>query len=252
MTADAQGAFSGVRLASGESVEGKGCIATVHPRLLQDLAPERAFRPTYRKRLDALEETVSAFLAFAVCEKPLALLAGVNRFQLPDAESIHEIGNRAVGSTPVYLTGAYHNGESVPSGFVAVFPANFTETALWENSKLGNRPAAYLQFKQQALELMRNRIERLNPDLDGNIKSFEISTPLTVRDYAGAPLGGLYGVKHMVGQFNPQPATRMKGLYLAGQALVSPGIMGAVLSGLLACGAIIGHEQMKKELKSCC
>ncbi len=38
------------------------------------------------------------------------------------------------------------------------------------------------------------------------------------------------------------PATRLKGLFLAGQAITAPGIMGAMMSGFLVCGAILGHE----------
>jgi len=99
---------------------------------------------------------------------------------------------------------------------------------------------------------MRSQIERAYPDLAGNLRFLEGSTPLTVRDFCSTPLGGLYGVKHMVGQYNPHPVTKIPGLFLAGQAIVSPGIMGAVLSGLLACGSVLGHEFMRKELKACC
>ena len=38
---------------------------------------------------------------------------------------------------------------------------------------------------------------------------------------------------------------------LAGQAVTSPGILGAVLSGFMACGNILGHERLIKELKAC-
>jgi all-trans-retinol 13,14-reductase len=252
ISAGADGAFSGVRLSSGEMLSAKNCIATLHPRLLLDLVPEGVFRPAYRKRLTALEETTSAYLSYAVCDKPLPSLAGANRFLLPDAASIHEIGVRPLGETPLYISGAYRDGESDPGGFIGIFPASFAETAQWAESRPGKRPAQYRQFKEQALERMRRQIERLSPDLAGSVLSLEASTPLTIRDFGDAPLGGLYGVKHMVGQYNPAPATRMKGLYLAGQALVSPGVMGAVLSGLVACGTVLGHEQMRKELKQCC
>jgi all-trans-retinol 13,14-reductase len=99
---------------------------------------------------------------------------------------------------------------------------------------------------------MQSQIERTYPDIAGNIQSIEGSTPLTIRDFCSTPLGGLYGVKHMVGQFNPHPATRIPGLFLAGQAVVAPGIMGAMISGFLACGTLLGHDLMRKELKACC
>ena len=246
------GAFSGVELSNGETVPSTGCIATLHPRQLLNLLPEGAFRPAQFKRLAALEDTVSAFLAYAVCTEPLPSLAGTNRFLLKQAASIHEIGHNPVGEAPLYISGAYRDGTSEPGGFIVITPANFTETAEWQDSHFGQRPVDYRQFKQQVLDRIMRQVEQLSPDLSGKIKSLEISTPLTVRHFCDAPSGGLYGVKHMVGQYNPLPTTRMKGLYLAGQALVSPGIMGAVVSGLVACGTILGHEHMRKELKACC
>jgi all-trans-retinol 13,14-reductase len=252
ITVKAGGILSGVRLADGEEIACKAAIATVHPRVLLDLAPEGSFRPAYRKRLGLLEETVSAFLCFAACSDPVPALAGTNRFLLPDVECMHQLGKRPVGEAPLYLSAAYRAGESDPAGFIGICPTLYTGASPWESSRFGKRPEEYRQFKGQALDRMQDQIERAYPDLAGNISFIEGSTPLTIRDFCSAPLGGLYGVKHMVGQYNPNPITRIPGLFLAGQAVVAPGVMGAVLSGLLACGSVLGHDFMRKELKACC
>lgn len=246
------GALSGVRIAGGATLCCNSAIATLHPRALLELVPLGAFRPAYRKRLGALEETVSAFLCFAITEHPIPSLAGANRFLLPDPECIHELGHRPIGAGPLYLSAAYHDSDPDPSGFIGICPTLFAEMPPRETSPRGRRPARYQQFKQEALERMQHQIERSYPDLAGNIRSIEGSTPFTVQQYCSSPQGGLYGVKHMVGQYNPQPTTRMPGLFLAGQAVVAPGLMGAMLSGFLACGTILGHDIMRKELKGCC
>jgi all-trans-retinol 13,14-reductase len=246
------GEFCGVTLAGGESIDGKGCICTVHPRQLLDLVPEGAFRSTYRRRLEGLDETVSAFLAFATATEPLPSLARVNRFLLPDPESIHEIGKRPLGKSPLYLSGAYRGASALPEGFIGIFPENFEQSSRWRDSRPGRRPAEYREFKKEAAQRMRNQIAELAPEIAGSIATFEVSTPLTIHDRCGSPSGGLYGVKQKVGQYNPLPGTRMKGLYLAGQALVTPGVLGGVLSGVVACGAILGHQQMREDLKRCC
>ena len=246
------GAISGVRLAGGATLACSAAIATVHPQALLELAPAGTFRPAYRKRLSALEETVSAVLCFAVSQNPIPSLAGANRFLLPDAACIHELGRRPVGAAPLYLSAAYRDGEIEPHGFIGICPILFSETAQWESSRRGTRPAGYRQFKGEALQRMQNQIERAYPDLAGNIRFLEGSTPLTIREFCSTPRGGLYGVKHMVGQYNPLPTTRIPGLLLAGQAVVAPGVRGAVLSGLLACGTVLGHHLIRKELKACC
>ena len=248
----AGGEVAGIRIAGGGTLSCRAAIATVHPRGLLELAPAGTFRPAYRKRLGALEETVSAFLCFAVSEKPIPSLAGANRFLLPEPECIRDLGCREIGATPLYLSAAYRDGESAPAGFIGICPTLFAGMSQWESSRHGRRPAEYRQFKEQALERMQRQIEHAYPDLSGALHCIEGSTPLTLRDYCDSPSGGLYGVKHMVGQYNPQPTTRIPGLYLAGQAVVAPGLMGAMLSGFLACGTVLGHDLMRKELKGCC
>lgn len=252
ITVSSAGNLSGVTLASGDVLSAQGAIATVHPRLLLELAPEGTFRPAYRKRIAAFEETVSAFLCFAVAKEPLPALAGTNRFFLPEAGSFCGLGSRPVGAAPFYLSAAYRAGESVPHGFIGICPTRLSETTPWEASSFGKRPAAYRHFKEEALARMQSQIEGAYSDLAGNIEFMEGSTPLTIRDFCHTPFGGLYGVKHMVGQYNPHPVTRIPGLFLAGQAVVAPGVMGAVISGLLACGTILGHDLMRKKLQACC
>jgi all-trans-retinol 13,14-reductase len=43
----------------------------------------------------------------------------------------------------------------------------------------------------------------------------------------------------------------MKGVYLAGQAVTAPGVLGAALSGFVTCGTILGHDRIMKELMEC-
>lgn len=245
------GEVSGVRLSGGEFLACDKVIATLHPHLLLDLVPQGAFRPAYRKRLQALEETVSAFICFATCDAPVSALAGRNRFILPEPSAVDDLGLRPVGSGPLYLSGAYRDGALEPEGFIGICPALFSDVSAWD-SRRGARPEGYRDYKEKALERLNEQIRRSCPDLSGHIVSMEASTPLSIRDWCATPLGGLYGVKHMVGQYNPHPVTRVPGLFLAGQAVVAPGVLGAVLSGLLTCGTVLGHELLRKELKGCC
>jgi all-trans-retinol 13,14-reductase len=250
LTVTAQGEVAGVRLDDDTTLACRGCIATVHPRTLLELVPEDSpFRPAYRKRLNALEETVSAYLAFVTSDVPVPSLAGANLFAFPEVERLAEMGTRPLEETPLYLTGAYRETESAPRGYIGISPTR--QPRDWERSVAGRRPDGYRRFKDEIVARLQRHIERLCPELGGAAQIIEGATPLTVRDFSHSPGGGLYGVKHMVGQYNPLPVTKIKGLLLAGQAVVSPGILGAVLSGFVACGAILGHDRLRKELKAC-
>jgi all-trans-retinol 13,14-reductase len=87
------------------------------------------------------------------------------------------------------------------------------------------------------------------PDLKGRVHVLDFSTPLTLRDYSGSPFGSMYGAKHRIEQYNPFPMTSVKGLYLAGQSIVAPGLLGTIISAFLACGNMLGHDFLRGALK---
>jgi all-trans-retinol 13,14-reductase len=245
------GEFSGVNLADGDFLPCGGCIATIHPRLLLDLVPPGSFRPVYEKRIEGLEETVSAFMLYSASDSPLPSLAGRNMFVFPCADSIHGLGARPLEESPLYITAAYREGGGQPRGLIGIAPTLPGQTGKWEGDAIGRRPEEYRSFKQDLVGRMQRLVESYCPELEGATRPVDSSTPLTLRDFNNTPLGGLYGPKHKAGQYNPGSSTRVKGLFLAGQAVTSPGVLGAVLSGFMACGNILGHENLIKELSAC-
>lgn len=244
---DGDGAVGGVRLADGEFLPCRGCVATVHPRLLLELVPQGAFRPAYRKRLLGLEESAGALVVFARCRAPLPQLQHGNLFLLQQAASAGTLLTEAPAARPLYLAAAPDGG----AGFQLIAPLALAEVAPWQGTTAATRPAAYRRFKAALLEGVRHRLQVEAPELAAEVVEFTGATPLSYRDYVTTPCGSLYGVKHRVGQLSPQAATRLAGLWLAGQATAAPGVLGAMLSAYLACGAIFGHETLREELKRC-
>jgi all-trans-retinol 13,14-reductase len=246
-----EGLLRGVRLDDGKELRCGGAVVTVHPRTMLEMVPGGSFRPAYKNRIMGLEDTVSAFMLYSVSDLPLPTLSGRNLFVLPSADSFRSIGSRPLEESPLYVTAAYTRPDDAPRGFIGIFPTLPETTRAWEDSVTGNRPESYRRFKEEITGRMENLVKRYCPELGRATACAESSTPLTVRDFVNAPSGGLYGVKHKVGQYNPVPLTRVKGLYLAGQAVTSPGILGAVLSGFMACGNILGHDRLIKGLNAC-
>jgi all-trans-retinol 13,14-reductase len=235
------GTLRGALLEDGTIVKTRGCVATLHPALLPGMVPEGVFRPIYRRRLLALEDSLPAFTLYGVCRKANSLLHGRNIFLLGNLEN-------GLDDT-IYLTAA-DNGPASGSGLVAIVPVPPGATDRWKDSVTGRRPPEYEAYKaEQAAHLVR-RIEEGCPEL-GGIKVTATATALTMRDYLHTPRGGLYGVRHRLGQYNPQRRTRVANLLLAGQGVAAPGVLGAVLSGFLACGDVIGHERLRERVKAC-
>lgn len=242
---------NGVRLSGGRTVACGSCVATVHPRTLLGLLPQGAFRPAYRKRLAALEETPSAFLLYGGASSSLKGLNGSNLFLLPSPEAPSLLEDGAENG-PLYVTAAHSASENAEgNGFMAISPVSGRLTDCWADSRRGERPREYTDFKEAMARDLRERMESFSPELRGKIAWCEGATPLTLRDYGHSPEGSLYGVKHRVEQVNPQPLTRIPGLLLAGQATAAPGILGAMISAFQTCGHLVGHERIRSEVRAC-
>jgi all-trans-retinol 13,14-reductase len=253
MSLSSAGAFCGITVRNGTNISAKACISTIHPHQLLEIVPDSVFRTVYVNRLQELEETASACILYAVCSGPIEDLAGSNIFIFPEPDFTFFYKNIDVEKRPMYITaaGEKSDGENTKHGFIAICPMSKQQTKPLVDPISQERSADYKLLKEEMSEKMVRSIKASCPEIAEKITDVICATPLTLRDYTNSPFGSLYGVKHKVGQYNPMPATRLKGLFLAGQAVTAPGIMGAMMSGFLACGTIIGHEKLQKELRQC-
>jgi len=98
-----------------------------------------------------------------------------------------------------------------------------------------------------------NSVERKFPRLRECIQSYTVATPLSFRDYIGNDDGSLYGVtkdyKDPLRTFL-SPKTKIPNLFLTGQNLNLHGILGASMSGLKTCFAILGDDYILEKIKN--
>lgn len=246
------GVLEGVRLQDGTIMESSGCISTIHPLHLLEIVPISLFRPAYVNRLKSLEETSSAFILYGESDGVLDVLSGSSIYILPARDLDYFNIDRPLEERPFNVASTCsQNGDNLKRGFIAICPASMDETIYWKDSFIGRRPDDYKIFKKEVAERMLRHIESSCEELRGKIKSVDCSTPLTLRDYTSNPFGSIYGVKHKTEQYNPFPVTRLPGLFLAGQSIVAPGLLGAIVSGFVACGNILGHDNLRREIKKC-
>jgi all-trans-retinol 13,14-reductase len=246
----ADGSPSKVRLEDGTQLDCLSCVSTMHPIEILKLVPESTFRPAYRKRLQQLDDTCSAYMLFAGCNNVPASLAHKNTVVTSNWDWSKSMRQTPLENRPLYLcSNQQTQGPSEICGLTGIVPAQMSEMNRWLDSRPGKRPRGYVDFKEKISLEMQHYMERCRPEIAGNIGFVECATPLTLRDFTNTPFGSIYGVKHKIGQYNPMPLTKAKNLYLAGQAVVAPGIMGAVISAFLVGGFIIGHEQLLTQVQ---
>ena len=124
--------------------------------------------------------------------------------------------------------------------------------AQWEGTQWMHRGAGYEALKEKvAQRLLAHLFEQL-PHLQGHIDHYELSTPLTTKNFANYQKGELYGIDHSPSRYRQkflQPRTPIKGLYLTGQDIVTAGVGGALFSGLITTTAMTGKNYMNRVMR---
>ena len=119
----------------------------------------------------------------------------------------------------------------------------------WRDSSVGDRPAAYREYKEERVARIRDRIVGAYPELRDSYRVVDAASPLTFRDYLNSPDGSAYGVKQKIGQFNVLGRLPLRNMYAAGQSSLLPGIVGAMMSSFIVGRKIIEKEDYNRLLK---
>lgn len=121
----------------------------------------------------------------------------------------------------------------------------------WESSGWNRREEAYEALKERFAQRMLEQVYRWVPGLKGKLDYYEISTPLSTRHFANYPHGEIYGLDHAPGRFRERwlrPHTPIPGLFLTGQDIVTDGIGGALMGGVLTASAVTRKNVLKEIL----
>lgn len=111
----------------------------------------------------------------------------------------------------------------------------------WEDSAPRQRPAQYASLKAGIERNLLDAFRAHFPLMAPLIRCHEISTPLSTAAFVNARQGAMYGLEttprrllaRSLGAKTPVP-----GLFLAGQDVATPGVVGAMMGGMLAAAAI--------------
>jgi all-trans-retinol 13,14-reductase len=232
-----------ITLEDGEYIECDNCIFTAHPRLLTSVLPPGIFRPVYQSRLQNLKDTLSAVVLFCKSEKA-DLGPELNNIIL-----VHKpfpdmfVQGENFGNRFMYISRSI--SDKYVGGISIICPWRYEDLQQWEISTTSKRSSTYYAWKEKVGDAIISVVRKYCEGKLGHLKIIDIATPLTFRDYMNSPNGCLYGVKHRTVDMPFMPKTRIKGLYLSGQAIISAGIMGAMIAGFISSAAITGEDYSK-------
>jgi all-trans-retinol 13,14-reductase len=245
---DADGRITALMLADGSELTANEYVFSGHPWSLVDLLPDALRLGRMGKRIRRLQDTFSAHILFCETDSVPNCLNMRNALVHHDLE--HDILRDDV---PVSKRGFFASF-CQPSGdgrhtFTAIFPESHSVVAPWSSSRYGHRDAEYDRFKSEATTCFMERLQSGLPELKNKVRAVCSATPLTIKHYCSTPeTAGIYGVKHRCGQVPVLPKTRIPNLFQCGQAVITPGLFGAVYSGLITTAVMTGGDQLIKDL----
>jgi all-trans-retinol 13,14-reductase len=118
----------------------------------------------------------------------------------------------------------------------------------WRGSTWNQRGADYEAFKDKLAQRMLRELYRQMPQLEGALDFHELATPLSTEWFHLYDRGEIYGLDHDPQRFRQDwlhPVTPVKGLYMTGQDVVTAGVGGALMGGVLTTAAMLGLQSQK-------
>lgn len=124
-----------------------------------------------------------------------------------------------------------------------VAPGPFQWYQQWADKPWGKRGEDYVAKKEAYAQRLLEKLYEKMPHLRGKVDYYELSTPLSTDYFCRYSSGEIYGLDHTPQRFEQdwlKPKTRLPGLYLTGQDIMTCGVVGAMIGGLLATVAVSG------------
>ncbi len=234
---------NGVQLTSGECLAGSHVIAAVHPQVVLQMLPEGAVKPSYRNRITKLQNTHSVFSVHARIDADTHAEIPYNIFKIETDEA---------GNVPDLKYYQIRESEKKGVNLLSILTSGKDDAwAPWNDTRSGCRGDDYREAKaQHAMQLIREA-EQLFGSFKG-LKMLDAYTPLTIRDWVNSPEGSAYGVLRSSSQTLATAIlnrTAVKGLYLAGQNVMAPGVIGTIMGSFSSVKLILGADEFRKTIR---
>lgn len=207
-----------VKFSDSSVIECDICISAVHPKEFAKIAPEGTYRKNHIERIDNLEETPAFSVLYGALEKGIRYKT-INKAFLKknNFDEVFPMGKEQI----FYLN--FSNTD--PQAVCAVLFSDPSEK-LWDLPQ-----KEYKEKKKEVEKEIKAKIQFYYPEILGKIMFYESAVPATFKKYINYYSG--YGIRHDINAVPVLPITKIPGLFLTGQGVVTPGLLGAMISSFL-------------------
>ena len=236
-----------IQTKEGELITGKFFISNVHPEITMEKIESPLIRKIYKERIKHLENSIGNFTVY-IKFKPdsVPYLNSTSIFMnLTTRRQITIILKMPI---PYLCTNAIKRDDFRRSAELSGY-MKFDDVR--ENTTVGKRGEAYLQFKEEKAERFIKKLNDSFPGIMNNIEYYETSTPLTYRDYTATKEGSMYGIlrdTNLPVQTYISQRTKIPNLFLTGQNINTHGILGVMIGSIITCAEFIGLNNIIKDI----
>jgi len=238
-----QGHVVGVTLANGESVKAAGIIAAIHPKCLLNLLAPDDVKASYRRRIMQLQDTAGMLSVNALVPRN-------GRHAIPHNVFTIRTGAHGALDDVIYLQ--LRPCEQPDQLLLSLLTSGHDDLwKPWRHTCSGRRGADYRQLKETMARKLIRQVEIVTGPLR-DLELLDVYTPLSIRDWVNSPNGSAYGVMRSCGQMLSAAVlnrTSLNGLYLAGQSVMAPGVLGTILGSLATAKFMVGPERFEREVR---
>ena len=225
-------------------------ISDTHPMRTLELLDTNLIRPAFRKRINAIPQTVggfSVYLRFKDGEVPY-MNSNFYGYIQDSPWGCEQYDEASWPKGYLYMHLCHEPLPKFAKTGVILSYMQMADVERWKGTRVGRRGDDYEAFKREKAERLITAVEREFPGLRDKLEDYYTSTPLTYQDYTGTEGGSMYGIAKDVslGAACRVPhRTKVPNLLQTGQNINSHGILGVIVGTIVTCTEILGPLGIK-------
>lgn len=225
-------------------------ISDTHPMRTLELLDTNLIRPAFRKRINAIPQTVggfSVYLRFKDGEVPY-MNSNFYGYIQDSPWGCEQYDEASWPKGYLYMHLCHEPQPKFAKTGVILSYMQMADVERWKGTRVGRRGDDYEAFKREKAERLITAVEQEFPGLRDKLEDYYTSTPLTYQDYTGTEGGSMYGIAKDVslGAACRVPhRTKVPNLLQTGQNINSHGILGVIVGTIVTCTEILGPLGIK-------
>lgn len=244
----------GVRTATGNFYPADVVISDAHPARTIEWVSSPLLRPAYRRRVEALPNTVGGFSVYLQFKKDAVPYMNYNfyGYRQDTPWGCEKYDDQSWPKGYLYMHFCEKEDQRYATSGVLLSYMNFEDVLPWKGTQVGHRGQDYEQFKAWHAERLLDVLEKDFPGIRDKITAYDTSTPLTYYNYTGTEGGSMYGIAkdiHLGPASRVHHRTKIPNLLLTGQNINSHGILGVLVGTIVTCSELLTSEEIFRQLR---